>query len=279
MAALPLAYGLVIFGLGTEPVRRKLAIYNEIEILAKRIVIEGIISIQSGDNPRIIEHKLSVFLEPKQRPSGEKPAEPAAPLPSVARPAVDEAFMAEVRQYGVEHEAQVVGAVRQAVARSDAEPEEKVRVEELLEQVTRKELPAMTLLARLSHELNTEVSKALAKPPPPPPSLVQPAAESGASTFEDLAQLTDREIQLLLREVDQRDLVMALKGSSSELRDKILGNMSQRVRTFLLQEMSFMGSLQAGEVFAVQSRIVAQVLQLGQRGQVRLPTTSGPFPE
>ena len=137
----------------------------------------------------------------------------------------------------------------------------------------------MTLLARLSHELNTEVSKALAKPPPPPPSLVQPAAESGASTFEDLAQLTDREIQLLLREVDQRDLVMALKGSSSELRDKILGNMSQRVRTFLLQEMSFMGSLQAGEVFAVQSRIVAQVLQLGQRGQVRLPTTSGPFPE
>jgi chemotaxis protein MotA len=36
------------------------------------MIIEGIMSIQSGDNPRIVEHKLSVFLSPKSRPSTEE---------------------------------------------------------------------------------------------------------------------------------------------------------------------------------------------------------------
>ena len=89
-------------------------------------------------------------------------------------------------------------------------------------------------------------------------------------TFEDLSQLTDREIQFFLREVDQRDLVVALKGAPQELRDRILANMSQRVRTFLLEEIA-RRSVTAGEVFAVQSRVVAQVLQLVQQGHVRLP--------
>jgi len=186
-------------------------------------------------------------------------------LPARAEPTpVDEAFVAEVRKYGVEQQARVVGAVREAVERSDAEPEEKARVTELLEQVTQKELPTMTMLARLSHELRGEVIRALAKPPTP---LVQQVAESGILTFEDLRQLTEREIQVLLREVDQRDLAFALKGASQEMRYMLLGNMSERVRTIIENEISNLGTLRAGlragEVFAVQARIVAQVLQLG----------------
>ena len=51
---------------------------DEITIkLAKRMIIEGIMSIQSGDNPRIVEHKLSVFLSPKVRPQSEEGSEAA----------------------------------------------------------------------------------------------------------------------------------------------------------------------------------------------------------
>ena len=101
---------------------------------------------------------------------------------------------------------------------------------------------------------------------------MQQVAESGALTFGDLEQLTDRETQVLLRDVDQRDLVIALKGASQDLRDKMLGNMSERVRTFIIQEeISYLGILRAGEVFAVQARIVAQLLQLVQQGHITLP--------
>ncbi len=47
--------------------------------------------------------------------------------------------------------------------------------------------------------------------------------------FGDIVKLTDRELQTLLREVDQKDLVVALKSAEDELKDKVLGNMSERV--------------------------------------------------
>ena len=224
-------------------------------------------AIQSGDNPRIVEHKLSVFLAPKFRPSDDRKDAPAERLEPVAPPPVDAAFVDEVKGFAVAQEARVINAVREAVSRSDAEPDEKARVEELLEQVASRVLPAMTMMARLSSELRTDVSDALAQRKP---RLVEPTTGE-TFAFEDLARLSEREIQLLLREIDQRDLVMALKGSSEELRDKVLDNMSDRVRTFLAVELSFLGEVQAGEVFAVQSRIVAQVLSLARQGQVSLP--------
>ena len=62
-------------------------------------------------------------------------------------------------------------------------------------------------------------------------------------TFADINKLTDRELQILLREVDQKDLVVALKAAEEELKDKILGNMSERVRTFITEEMEFLGPM------------------------------------
>ncbi len=103
------------------------------------------------------------------------------------------------------------------------------------------------------------------------PPLVQQMAESAVFIFEDLRHLTDREIQVLLREVDQRDLVVALKGTSPELRDKILGNMSERVRTFIAEEMEFQGLMRLSEVEKeVQLRIVQQVRQLEEQGQITI---------
>ena len=74
--------------------------------------------------------------------------------------------------------------------------------------------------------------------------------------FNDIGRLTDREIQILMREVDQKDLVIALKTATEELRDKILGNMSERVRNFITEEMEFLGPMRVSEVEEVQLRIV-----------------------
>ena len=70
--------------------------------------------------------------------------------------------------------------------------------------------------------------------------------------FDDIAKLTDRELQALMREVDQADLVIALKSASDEMKDKILGNLSERVRTFITEEMEFAGPMRLSEVEEVQ---------------------------
>jgi flagellar motor switch protein FliG len=89
-------------------------------------------------------------------------------------------------------------------------------------------------------------------------------------TFGDIAKLTDREIQTLLRDVDQKDLVIALKAAQEDLKDKVLGNVSAEVRTFITQEMEFLGPMRLSEVEEVQLRIVQQVRQLEEQGQLTI---------
>ena len=70
--------------------------------------------------------------------------------------------------------------------------------------------------------------------------------------FEDISKLRARAIQTLMRERDQKDLVVALKGASNEMKDKVLGNMSERVRTFITEEMEFQGPMRLSVVEEVQ---------------------------
>ena len=51
--------------------------------------------------------------------------------------------------------------------------------------------------------------------------------------FDEIRKLTDREIQILMREIDQKDLVVALKGTSDEFKERFLSNMSEEVRDFI----------------------------------------------
>ncbi len=88
--------------------------------------------------------------------------------------------------------------------------------------------------------------------------------------FDDLHVLTDREIQVILREVEQKDLVVALKAASEEVKYKILDNMSDRVRAFVEEEMDFLGPMRLSEVEEVQLRIVQKVRQLEEQGQVTI---------
>ena len=88
--------------------------------------------------------------------------------------------------------------------------------------------------------------------------------------FDDIAKLTDREIQTLMRDVDQKDLAVALKSASEELKDKVLGNMSERVRAFITEEMEFQGPMRLSEVEEVQLRVVQQVRQIEEQGQITI---------
>tara|TARA_Y100000588_G_scaffold357540_1_gene414812 strand:- start:135 stop:1151 length:1017 start_codon:yes stop_codon:yes gene_type:complete len=86
--------------------------------------------------------------------------------------------------------------------------------------------------------------------------------------FDDIANLTDREIQMLLREVDSKELAMALKGASPAVKDRFVSNMSDRVASMLKEDIEFMGPLRMSDVEDVQLRIVQTLRQLEDAGQV-----------
>ena len=88
--------------------------------------------------------------------------------------------------------------------------------------------------------------------------------------FDEIRKLTDREIQILMREIDQKDLVVALKGTSDEFKERFLSNMSEEVRDFITEEMEFIGPMQLAEVEEVQLRIVKQVRHLEEEGQITI---------
>ena len=87
-------------------------------------------------------------------------------------------------------------------------------------------------------------------------------------TFDDIANLTDREIQMVLREVDTKDLATALKGSAPEMQDRIFSNVSERVSQMIREEMEFSGPVRMSDVEEVQLRVVQTVRQLEEAGQV-----------
>jgi flagellar motor switch protein FliG len=93
--------------------------------------------------------------------------------------------------------------------------------------------------------------------------------------FDDIAQLTDREIQMLLREVDTKDLAIALKGAAEDLRERILTNMSERVGAMLREEMAFLGPVRMSDVEEMQLRVVQTVRQLEEAGQITVVRGDG----
>ncbi len=94
------------------------------------------------------------------------------------------------------------------------------------------------------------------------------AIQSHLVAFSDTAKLTDREIQMLLREVDTKDLAIALKGANEEIRDRIFGNVSERVGTMIKEEMQFSGPVRMTDVEEMQLRVVQAMRQLEDAGEI-----------
>ena len=88
--------------------------------------------------------------------------------------------------------------------------------------------------------------------------------------FEDMVHLDDRSVQKVFKEVDNKDLAMALKAVSEELKAKILSNMSKRAADIVLEELKFMGPVRLREVEEAQQKIVEIIRRLEEEGQVML---------
>lgn len=88
--------------------------------------------------------------------------------------------------------------------------------------------------------------------------------------FEDLVGLDDRALQRLLRDVDSRELALALKSASNEVRNKIMGVMSQRAVSALKEEIEMMGPSRKTDIEKAQTNIVGIVRKLEEAGEIIL---------
>lgn len=90
--------------------------------------------------------------------------------------------------------------------------------------------------------------------------------------FEDIIKLNDKDIQTVLKSVENSQWALSLKGASKPLQDKILGNMSQRAADMLREEIDFLGKVRLSEVEAMQQKIVDVVRTLEDSGQLSRPS-------
>jgi flagellar motor switch protein FliG len=91
--------------------------------------------------------------------------------------------------------------------------------------------------------------------------------------FEDIAKFSGKDVQKILKYVETSQWAMALKGASEELKDKVLGNMSQRAADMLREEMEFLGAVKLSAVEAEQQRIVDIVRSLEDAGEVEVSSS------
>ena len=75
-------------------------------------------------------------------------------------------------------------------------------------------------------------------------------------------------MQTVLKNVESTQWAMALKGASDELKEKILGNMSQRASQMLREEMEYLGPVRLSEVESVQQQIVDIIRGLEDAGEI-----------
>jgi flagellar motor switch protein FliG len=94
-------------------------------------------------------------------------------------------------------------------------------------------------------------------------------------TFEDIIKLDDRSIQMVLKEVDQKDLAIALRGVNEDVRARIFSNMSERGGELLKEEIDFQPPQRKRVIEEAQGRIVGVVRRLEEAGAVVISRGGG----
>jgi len=88
--------------------------------------------------------------------------------------------------------------------------------------------------------------------------------------FEDIVLLDDRAIQQVLKEVDQKELAMVMKGASEEVSEKVFSNMSARAAEIIKEDMEFMGPVRLRQVEEAQQRVVSIIRRLEESGEITI---------
>ncbi len=93
--------------------------------------------------------------------------------------------------------------------------------------------------------------------------------------FEDILLLDDRAIQRVLRDVDNNDLGLALKGSNEQVQNAIFNNLSKRLATMIKEDMEFMGPVRMKDVEEAQQKIVNIIRKLEDAGEIVISRGGG----
>jgi len=93
--------------------------------------------------------------------------------------------------------------------------------------------------------------------------------------FEDILLVNDKGIQMVLKEIDNEDLALALKTASEELADKIFRNMSERASQLIKEDMEYMGPVRISDVESAQQKIVDVVRRLEDAGELIISGRGG----
>ena len=93
--------------------------------------------------------------------------------------------------------------------------------------------------------------------------------------FEDILSLDDRAIQRVLRDVDNSDLALALKGATEEVQNIILNNLSSRLAVMIKEDMEFMGPVRMKDVEEAQQKIVNIIRKLEDSAEIVIARGGG----
>ncbi len=89
-------------------------------------------------------------------------------------------------------------------------------------------------------------------------------------TFEDIMKLDNTGIREILKVADKKDLMVALKGSGEDLKEKFMSSMSQRAQEAFNEEMGFLGAVRVKDVEEAQRKIVEEVQKLAEQGVLQI---------
>jgi flagellar motor switch protein FliG len=125
---------------------------------------------------------------------------------------------------------------------------------------------AVAMLRRVPAAQQTEVVAEIEKDDPE----LATELRTKLFTFEDLVNLTDRDVQTFIREIDTNRLAVALKGSSPAVADKLFKNMSSRAAEMMKDEIAAMGPMRLAAVEEAQAELVKVGFSLAEQGRITL---------
>lgn len=124
--------------------------------------------------------------------------------------------------------------------------------------------------ARLLNRIEKESGEAILERVDQANAKLADAIRKRMLTFDDLVGIDDRGFQQLLREIATEDLVVALKTSSEEMREKVFANVSSRAAKQLREDGEMVGPMRVSEVEAVQEKVVDLARNLAEEGKIDL---------
>ncbi|MBV5306514.1 MAG: flagellar motor switch protein FliG [Desulfobulbaceae bacterium] len=127
------------------------------------------------------------------------------------------------------------------------------------------------LLDHMKNSMDTEILESIEQTDPDMAEEIR----KRMFTFENLVALDGRSLQLILREVSNDSLTLALKSASDEMKEKIFANMSSRAGDMIRDDLDAMGPVRLSEVEAMQQTIVKIAMKLQDEGKIVLGSGSG----